>query len=90
MYKITIDYPNMPKGQEVTIHGLGTFKNGSTTVVEKDDADMFRVYQRDTGLPDRTLLQAFQKSEYITVETFTPEPPKEEPKTGEQKKDGDK
>lgn len=69
MYQITIDYPNMPKGQEVSIPGLGTYKNGSTHAVTKEEADLFRAYQADTGMPDQTLLQAFKGQDYVTVES---------------------
>jgi hypothetical protein len=83
MYQISIDYPNMPKGQEVSIPGLGTYKNGSTTVVSNEEANAFRAYQVDVGMPDQTLLQSFVGSEYVTVETYTP------PKNDDKKKDGD-
>jgi hypothetical protein len=69
VYKITFDYPNMPKGQEISVPGLGTYRNGSTTFVSKEEAEAFRVYQVDVGMPDKTLLQAFQGSDYVTVET---------------------
>lgn len=85
MYKITINYPNMAKGQEVSIPGLNTYKNGSTNVVSDEEADAFRAYQRDSGMPDKTLLQSFQGQEYVEVETYTP--PKSE---NEKKKDGDR
>lgn len=75
MYKITIDYPNMPKGQEVSIPGLGTFENGSTTTVTKEQSDAFRAYQKDVGMPDKTLLESFKGAEYVTVVTTKEDPP---------------
>lgn len=84
MYQITIDIPGTPKGKEFSIPGLGTYKNGSTNVVTDEEADMFRAYQTDSGMPDRTLLQAFQKDEYVTVETYTPQKDSDN-----KKKDGD-
>lgn len=88
MYDITIDFPNMPKGQEVSIPGLGTYANGTTSTVTKEEADMFRTYQTDTGMPDQTLLQAFQKQDGVTVTTQSTD----KPKSGgnDEKKDGDK
>lgn len=84
MYQLELDYPNMPKGQELSIPGLGTYQNGSTTVISKEEADSFRQYQVDNGMPDRTLLQAFTGAEYVTVTTVS-----EKPGQGQKKKEGD-
>jgi hypothetical protein len=89
VYTITINLPNTPQGQEVQIPGLGTYKNGSTNTVTKEEADAFRAYQAANNMPDDTLLQAFSKDDYVTVETAK----EEKPKTGsgsDNKKDGDK
>jgi hypothetical protein len=67
VYQITIDYPNMPKGQEVSIPGLGTYKNGTSHAVTEEEAELFRAYQTDTGMPDQTLLEAFKGHGYVTV-----------------------
>lgn len=44
MYEITVDNPNSPKGEPIQIPGLGTFENGSTYVVSKDEAASYRAY----------------------------------------------
>lgn len=80
-YEITIDYPNMPKGAEVAIPGLDTFKNGDTNTVTDEQAAAFRAYQVASGGQDKTLLQSFQGNDYVTVSTA---------KTDDQKKDGEK
>lgn len=79
-YEITVDYPNMPKGAEVAIPGLDTLQNGKKTTVTDEQADSFRAYQAASGGLDKTLLQAFQGAEHVTVTTV---------KTDD-KKDGDK
>jgi hypothetical protein len=77
VYEITIDFPNMPKGQQVSIPGLGTYENGSTNVVSKEEAEAFKAYQTDTGMPDQTLLQAFKGQDFVKVVTSkTEEHPK--------------
>jgi hypothetical protein len=86
MYELTVDNPNLGKNAKVQIPGLGTFENGQTYTVSKEEADRFRVYQKSVGMPDRTLLQAFQKNDYVTVEVAKEEP---KPKQGDNKKEGD-
>lgn len=44
VYELSIDQPNLPKGEPVQIPGLGTFKNGSSHPVTKEEAQAFRVY----------------------------------------------
>ena len=68
-YRITANYPNVGKGQELSIAGLGTIKNGQTAEVTKEQAAAFKIFQRDLGMPDRTLLEAFKGNEYVEVET---------------------
>jgi hypothetical protein len=80
-YTLKIDYPASGNGQEMAIPGLGTFKNGSTYRVSDEDAQSFRDYQVSNNMPDQTLYQAFQKSEYVTVEVDKPK---------DEKKEGDK
>lgn len=48
-YELTIDMPNLTKGAEVEIPGLGVFKNGSTTVLEDEQVATFRTYNRAYG-----------------------------------------
>jgi hypothetical protein len=46
MYKITLDFPNLPKsgeGSEVDIAGIGRLQNGGTYVVSAADAEAFRI-----------------------------------------------
>lgn len=44
VYELTVDQPNLPKGELVQIPGLGTFKNGSSYPVTKAEADAYRTY----------------------------------------------
>lgn len=44
VYELTIDQPNLPKGEPVQIPGLGTFENGYSYTISKDEADAFRTY----------------------------------------------
>ena len=81
MYKMTVDFPNLAKGAEVQIDGLGIFENGfehtidaelaqsyrdhHTTIVEDFDADGTIVGRHTEQGP--TLLQAFQNHNGITI-----------------------
>ena len=40
--KVTVDHPNIGEGVEVYIHGLGTFKNGTDTIVSDEQVDRYR------------------------------------------------
>jgi hypothetical protein len=44
VYTLTIDLPDLPKGELVQIPGLGTFENGESYEVSKQDADAYRAY----------------------------------------------
>jgi hypothetical protein len=44
MYKITFDLPNLAKGAEFDVGGLGRFKNGSEYVIDDETAEGFRAY----------------------------------------------
>lgn len=101
MYNITFDLPNLSAGAIVQINGLGTFENGKTHFVDKDQAEAFRVYHQnvqdvtttvtdeETGkeievvqqqvVAGQTLLQAFENTVGVTVETADA-PPKESAK----------
>lgn len=46
MYKISFDFPNLAKGTELEIGGLGRFKNGGTYEVSDEDAQNFRVHNQ--------------------------------------------
>jgi hypothetical protein len=82
-YKITLDLPNLPKGQGVAINGLGEFKNGRSYTITPEQHDQFRAFNSvqvdDEENPGQvvnklgpTLLQArFQDG--ITVEKITEE-----------------
>lgn len=73
MYKITLNFPNLAKGAEVQIAGLGVFENGYEYVVSDEEAEAFRVHNQvvstevgkddgsftTTASPGPTLLQAF-------------------------------
>lgn len=41
-YKVSINQPNLAKGTEVFIDGLGTFKNGYSRVVPDSQVEQFR------------------------------------------------
>lgn len=43
-YVMEIDVEGSPKGEEFQIAGLGTFKNGETYEVTKEEADAYRTY----------------------------------------------
>jgi hypothetical protein len=83
-YKLTVSIEGTPRSAPISIPGLGTFKNGATYTISNEEADAFRTYQRDNGMPDRTLLQAFKGDENVNVEKTdedAPEP-KPTPETG--------
>lgn len=44
VYELTIDQPNLPKGEPVQIPGLGTFENGYSYTISRDEAEAFRTY----------------------------------------------
>lgn len=75
-YTLTIDHPNLPKGAEVEIPGLGLFKNRSTTTLTDEQVETFRQLHGtidDEGnwqLGD-TPLQASKNTEGVTVETVS-------------------
>ena len=82
-YKMTVDVPHLPKGAPIQIVGLGTFENGSTVEVSKEDADHYRdVHGRQEPQHDEdgslvgmsrekgpTLLQASKSMYGVEVET---------------------
>lgn len=82
MYTMTIDLPNLAKGADVEIDGLGLFQNGDTVTVDKDLAETFRQRHQtvesetdQSGNTQRTivrgptLLQYFSKHDHIVVTT---------------------
>jgi hypothetical protein len=89
MYELTVDQPNSPKGTPIQIVGLGTYKNGGTYSVSKDEADRFRshhtrqesVYAEDGSVVGSktssgpTLLQASTNMLGVTVETVSSSSP---------------
>jgi hypothetical protein len=84
VYKISFDFPNLPKGGEIDITGLNKiFENGKAYVIEDDVAEQFRVLNpvvlEEGGYgPGATLLEAFKDNEYVKVETYTKPKAKEE------------
>lgn len=43
-YVVKVNQPSLPKGEPVQIPGLGTFENGTSYEVSKDEANAFRTY----------------------------------------------
>jgi len=41
-YDVTVDLPNLPKGAEVQVNGLGILRNGETAFVTQAQADHWR------------------------------------------------
>lgn len=104
-YNVTVDMPNLPRGEEVEISGLGRFKNGSTTEVSKEDAEAFRTFHQNVRFEHDengalltiteqgpTVLQANIPG--VVVETVKEAPSKTETPDGDKKttatKGGDK
>lgn len=94
VYELTVDQPNLPKGELVQIPGLGTFENGGTYTVSKEEAEGYRTYHskvepvvnEDDGavvgsqvVSGPTLLQASKNMYGIEVST-TDKDHKESPK----------
>ena len=72
MYKMTLNFPNLAKGAEVQIGGLGIFQNGYEYIIDDEEAEAYRVHNQvlETELDDdgnmttttvlgSTLLKAF-------------------------------
>lgn len=82
MYKMTVDFPNLAKGAEVQIDGLGIFENGYEHTISDELAQSYRAahpktvdeVDDDGELVERkleqgpTLLTAFKDSLGIVVE----------------------
>jgi hypothetical protein len=92
-YKMTVDQPNLPKGEPVQIPGLGTFDNGGTYEVSREQAAAYHqtlepVYNDDREIVGSepangpTLLQASKSMYGVEVETAhgnnNPPPPPDE------------
>jgi hypothetical protein len=43
-YKLRLNLPTVPKGQEVAFTGLGAFANGSEHEVTDEQAELFRLF----------------------------------------------
>lgn len=41
-YKLTVDHPNAGEGAQLSVHGLGTFENGKSYLIDDDLAEQFR------------------------------------------------
>lgn len=81
MYTISIDLPDLPKGTDVDVDGLGTFENGSVNDISDELAESFRTHHAtiDTKLGEdgshqnsivlgRSIEEAFADNPNITVE----------------------
>lgn len=44
VYELSVNQPNLPKGEPVQIAGLGTFKNGSSYPITKTQAEFYRTF----------------------------------------------
>lgn len=78
-YEVKVDRPGARRGEELEIPGLGIFKNGSTRVVDPVQAQTYRDLNPSPVVPDDegnfvggeqgpTVLQTFEKHDWITVE----------------------
>lgn len=95
MYKMTVDFPNLAKGAEVQIDGLGSFENGFEHLIDDDAAQAYRLhhsqlveeYDEEGVVVSRTLeqgptlAQAFSGQKGITVKSAKT-PKKDEPPEG--------
>lgn len=93
MYKMAVNFPNLTKGAEVQIDGLGVFENGYEYEVSKEDAEAYRTFHsvivdeldEDGNLvsrklaPGRTLLDAFSSEEGVQVATTKASKTKDKP-----------
>lgn len=80
-YEVTVDLPNLPKGADVQVHGLGLLQNGDTTFVTEDQANHWRAmnstqvgeFDSETGAytakeaKSGTLLQVLGKTDGFKV-----------------------
>jgi hypothetical protein len=81
-YKLELDLPNVGKGVEVYLDGLGFFENGKDYEITDEQADAFRVAHQevtyhtdpDNGMvthtteePGPTVLEYFKSHEGVTV-----------------------
>lgn len=84
MYKLSLNFPNLAKGAEVQIDGLGVFENGYEYDITTEEADAYRVHNQvlvseldeegsatNSVEPGPTLLQAFKSSKGVTVRKMT-------------------
>lgn len=81
MFTISIDLPDLPKGIEINIDGLGMFENGSSYDITDEEAYGFQVKHQSIqsvtdsdGHTNNTLVlgpsldEAFAKHKHIKVE----------------------
>ena len=54
--KVTVDHPNIGEGVEIYIHGLGTFKNGTDTIVSDEQIARYQATHSvvDTEVDEET------------------------------------
>lgn len=81
MYTISIDLPDLPKGTEIDVDGLGKFENGSVNDISDELAESFRVHHatiatelgeggshQNSIVLGRSIEEAFENNPNITVE----------------------
>ena len=86
MYKISFDFPNLPKGAEIDITGLtGIFQNGKSYIIDDVQAEGYRAAglhpvvvegpaESDAPIEWKqgpTLLEAFKDHAHVKVEVYT-------------------
>lgn len=99
-FNVTVKQDNLPKGAPVYIEGLGTFKNGTTTVVSDEQAELFQHtqaaivdgerpgdYTKELG-PKITDLNIYGVTVEKKLATAEKSDKAEEPKKTDEKKEG--
>lgn len=90
--EIEFNNPDIPKGTEVTIDGLGILVNGETRVVSEEEQEQFRTHNsvQHTSYSKKgelvietekgpTISQALKKVRGITTKVVNSEPPTPNP-----------
>lgn len=75
-YELKIDNPNLPVGELVMIHGLGSFANGETHEISTELADSFRTYWSHGDKLGPTLLTWAKASKVVEVSVPREQKPK--------------
>ena len=81
--EIEFNNPDIPKGTEVTIDGLGILVNGETRVVSEEEQEQFRTHKKGELVVEiekgPTISQALKKVRGITTKVVNSEPPTPNP-----------